>query len=180
LRAGIQRLSDEAQLDGEVRSRLTAIERQAAQASAALRGSLRVLHGPPEQVGLGVALRGHCRAFSERTGIRAQLITLSDLPGLPRAAIVALSDVAREALLNVEKHAHAHHVVVSVFALRDGVSVTISDDGTGLDADHVGSDGLGLASMSERIGRVGGTFDIRPNGDNGSGVTVQAWIPALL
>jgi signal transduction histidine kinase len=180
LRAGIQRLSDEAQLDGEVRSRLTAIEQQAAQASAALRGSLRVLHAPPEQVALGVALRGHCRAFSERTGIPAQLITLSDLPGLPRAAIVALSDVAREALLNVEKHAHAHHVVVSVFALRDGVSVTISDDGTGLDADHVGSDGLGLASMSERIGRVGGTFDIRPNGDNGSGVTVQAWIPALL
>jgi signal transduction histidine kinase len=176
LRAGIQRLSDEPQLDGEVRSRLTAIEEQAAQASAALRGSLRVLHAPPELVALGVALRGHTRAFSERTGIPAQLVTLSDLPALPRAAIVALADVTREALLNVEKHAHAHHVVVSVFALRDGVSVTICDDGTGLDADHMYSDGLGLTSMSERTGRVGGTFDIRPNGD--SGVLVQAWVPA--
>jgi signal transduction histidine kinase len=178
LRAGIQRLSDEPQLDGEVRSRLTAIEEQAAQASAALRGSLRVLHAPPEQVALGVALRGHCRAFSERTGTPAQLITLSDLPTLPRAAIVALADVAREALLNVEKHAHAHHVVVSVFALRDGVSVTICDDGTGLEAGHTRSDGLGLTSMAERIGRVGGRFDIRPNGDSGSGVMVQAWVPA--
>jgi signal transduction histidine kinase len=178
LRAGIHRLSDEPELDVEVRSRLSAIEEQAAYASAALRGSLRVLHAPPEQVALGVAVRGHCRAFSDRTGTSAQMITLNDLPALPREAIVALADITREALLNVEKHARAHHVVVTVFAVRDGVSVTVSDDGIGLNADYARRDGLGLASMSERVGRVGGTLDIRPNNDNGTGVTVQAWVPA--
>jgi signal transduction histidine kinase len=177
LRAGIQRLGDETKLDVEVRSRLSVIEQQAAQASEALRGSLRVLHAPPEQVALGVALRGHCRAFSDRTGIAAQLITLSDLPALPRAQIAALADVTREALLNVEKHARAHHVVVTVFAIRDGVAVAISDDGVGLKADYARRDGLGLTSISERIGRVGGTLGIEPNEDNGDGVTVQAWVP---
>jgi signal transduction histidine kinase len=137
---------------------------------------LRVLHAPPEQVALGVALREHCRAFSDRTGVAAQMISLSDLPVLPRAQLVALADTVREALLNVEKHAGAHHVVVSVFAVRGGVSVAVSDDGVGLSANYAHHDGLGLTSMSERIGRVGGTLSIEPNDDNG--VTVQAWVPA--
>jgi signal transduction histidine kinase len=177
VRAGIHRLAEEPELDGQVRTRLSAIEQHAAQASEALRGSLHLLHAPPEQVALGVALRGHCRAFTDRTGIAADLITLTELPVLPCAGIVALADTAREALLNVEKHARAQHVVVSVFAIRDGVSVAVSDDGTGLDADYARRDGLGLASMCERISRVGGTLSIGPNEDNGNGVTVQAWVP---
>jgi signal transduction histidine kinase len=177
MRAGIQRLANEPQLDVQVRARLSAIEQQAAQAAAALRGSLHVLHAPPEEVALGVALRGHCRAFSDRTGIGAQIITLSDLPALPRARIIALADATREALVNIEKHARAHHVVVTVFAIRDGVSVAISDDGVGLKADCVGREGLGLASISERISRVGGTLSIGPNEEDGDGVTVQAWVP---
>jgi signal transduction histidine kinase len=177
LRAGIQRLSDEPHLDRQVRDRLSAIEQQATQASAALRGSLRVLHAPPEEVALGVALRGHCRAFSDRTGVPAQMITLSDLPVLSCASIVALADTTREALLNVEKHARAQHVVVTAFTCGDGVTVAVSDDGVGLRAGYEGRAGLGLASMSERIGRVGGTLRIGPNEDNGGGVTVQAWVP---
>jgi signal transduction histidine kinase len=183
LRAGIQRLGDEPQLDAPVRTRLSAIEQQAAQASAALRGSLRILHAPPEQVALGVALRGHCRAFSDRTGVPTRVITLNELPTMPRAAIVALADAAREALLNVEKHACAQHVVVTVFANRGGVSVAISDDGVGLCPDREPRDGLGLASVAERIARVGGTLRVGPNEDNGpneddgDGVTVHAWVP---
>jgi signal transduction histidine kinase len=178
LRAGIHRLGDERELDAQVRARLSAIEQQAAQVSEALRGSLRILHAPPEQVALGVAVRGHCRAFTDRTGIPAEMITLTELPVLPCARIGALADTVREALVNVEKHARAQHVVVSVFANRDGVSVAVSDDGVGLAADHAQRDGLGLASISERIGRVGGTVSIGPNEDNGNGVIVQAWVPA--
>ena len=105
-------------LDDEVRARLSAIEQQAGEAAAALRGSLRVLSAPPEQVALGVALREHCRAFQDRTGVDARMITLTELPPLPASRVTALADAAREALLNVEKHARAQSVVVSVFALR--------------------------------------------------------------
>jgi signal transduction histidine kinase len=175
LRAGIQRLGDEPRLDEHVRARLTSIKEQAVEASEALRGSLRVLSAPPEQVALGVALREHCTAFQERTRVAARLITLSELPALPRAHITALADATREALLNIEKHANAHSVVVSVFCLRDGVAVTISDDGVGLGEEYLGRAGLGLASMTERLARVGGSATIGPNDD--SGVTVQAWVP---
>jgi signal transduction histidine kinase len=159
-----------------VRSRLSAIEQQAVEASAALRGSLRVLSAPPEEVALCVALREHTRAFADRTGVNARMITLTELPTLQQSRAAALADATREALLNVEKHARAQSVVVSVFALRGGVTVTVTDDGVGLDADQARDDGLGLASISERVARVGGTVTIGRNDDGGA--TFQAWAPA--
>jgi signal transduction histidine kinase len=174
LGAGIRRLGAEPGLDEEVRSRLWTIEQQATEAAAALRGSLRVLSAPPEQVALGVAVREHCRAFQERTSIPARTIALTELPPLSPSRITALADAAREGLLNVEKHAGAQSVVVSIFATRDGVAVTVSDDGVGLP--ETGAEpGLGLASVCERLARVGGSVTVSPNDDGG--VTVQAWIP---
>jgi signal transduction histidine kinase len=175
LGAGIRRLGDEPGLDAVVRARLTAIEEQAMEASVALRGSLRVLSAPPGEVALGVALREHCKAFADRTGTGARMITLTELPVLPASRIRALADAAREALLNVEKHARAQSVVVSVFALRDGVAVTVSDDGVGFTG-HGAGNGLGLPATGDRLARVGGTLTVTRNDDDG--VTVQAWVPA--
>ncbi|WP_374582604.1 sensor histidine kinase, partial [Frankia sp. CiP3] len=163
-------------LDQDVRTRLSTIEQQAAETTAALRDSLRVLSAPPEQVALGVALREHCRAFSDRTTITAQVITLTELPTLPRSHIQALADAVREALLNVEKHARAHSVVISIFTLRGGVAVMVSDDGVGLGDGHTRDTGLGLASAFDRLARIGGSLAVAPNDDDG--VTVQAWVPA--
>jgi signal transduction histidine kinase len=177
LRSGIQRLSDEPQLDAVARTRLSAIEQQAMEASAALRATLRVLHAPPANVELGVAVREHCRAFSDRTGIIAPMIVLNDLPPLVSEQGVVLADAAREALLNVEKYAQAHSVVVTVAAIRGGVALTVSDDGVGLGAGYTRGSGLGLASMSERLARVGGTCTVEPNEDDEAGVTVRAWVP---
>jgi len=176
LHAGVQRLADEPKLDEQVRARLSVIEQQAVEAGAALRRSLSVLVAPPEQVALGVALREHCRAFADRTGVTARLLTLTELPTLRASRAAALSDAAREALLNAEKHAKAQSVVVSVFALRDGVAVAVSDDSVGLDNGYGPPDGLGLAAMSERVARVGGTVTLGRNDEDG--VTVQAWVPA--
>lgn len=174
--AGIRALIDDLPSTDALQTRLGDIEQQAAEAAAALRGSLHALSAPPEQVSLGVALRGDCRAFEERTGIVARLITVTELPAMSSACVGALSGTAREALLNVEKHAKARSVVLSVFAVSGGVTVRISDDGVGLPTAGRGSEGLGMSTMSERLARVGGRLDIGGNEDGG--VTVQAWVPA--
>jgi signal transduction histidine kinase len=174
--ASIRRLGDEPSLDNLVRSRLAVIEEQAMEAAAALRGSLRVLSAPPEQVSLGVALREHCRAFEDRTGTTTRMITLTDLSPLPSSRRAALADAVREALLNVEKHAQAKSVVVTVFAVRDGVAVTVSDDGVGLYGNVISRAGLGLQAVSDRLARLAGTLTVATNDDGG--VTVQAWVPS--
>jgi signal transduction histidine kinase len=175
LGAGIRRLGAEPGLDPEVRTRVSAMEQQAVEAAAALRGSLRVLSATPEQVALGVALREHCRAFQDRSGITTRMIVLTELPTLPASRISALADAAREALLNAEKHAEARSVVVSVFAMRDGLAISVSDDGVGLADDYLGRAGLGLTSITDRLARVGGGMTIGRNEDGG--VTIQAWVP---
>jgi signal transduction histidine kinase len=181
LGANVRRLGGEIDLDPDIRTRLAAIEQQVAEASAALRGSLRALHAPPDQVALPVALREHCRAFADRTGIPARMITLTDLPGLADSRVRALGDTVREALLNVEKHARATSVVVTVFVARGGVAVTVADDGVGLHPDRPvrgaspDRGGLGLDTIAERLARIGGTLNLTP-ADN-AGATLQAWIP---
>ncbi|MGP3922183.1 GAF domain-containing protein [Streptomyces sp. 8N616] len=176
LGTGIRSLAADLPAGDAVSARLGDLEEQAIQAAAALRVSLHALHAPPEEVALGVALRGDCRAFQQRTGVIARLITVTEVPGLPRARIKALTDAAREALLNVEKHARARSVVVSVFRLSGGVCVTIADDGVGPSPAGESSGGIGLSTMSERLERVGGRADVGSNEDGG--VTVQAWVPA--
>jgi signal transduction histidine kinase len=176
LGAGIRSLGADPHLDPELRCRLSSLEQQAVEAAAALRGSLGVLNAPPEQVALGVAIREHCGAFQCRTGIPARLLTLSDLPPLDASRVRVLADAVREGLLNVEKHARAGSVFVSVFAAAGGVGVTVSDDGVGLPEDPSTHAGLGLAATADRLARVGGTLTISPNEDGG--VTFRGWLPS--
>ncbi|HEV2347688.1 MAG TPA: GAF domain-containing protein [Actinocrinis sp.] len=176
LRAGIDRIAGQQHLDESTRDRLAALNRLTHDASAAVHGFTRVLTVPPQQAAIGVALREHCRALTERSGVDARVVVLTELPAMPYSRAGILADAARECLLNVEKHAHAKSVVVSVFAVRDGVGVTLSDDGVGLAENFAEHGGLGLAAMTARLTRAGGTVVIGPNEEGG--VVVQLWVPA--
>ena len=175
LGVGIRRLGAEPGLDHEMRSRLSCLEQDAVEAAAALRRSLRSLSTTPDQVALGVAVREHCRAFEERTGVSTRMIAMSELPVMSASRVAALADAARESLLNAEKHAHATSVAATIFATHDRVALTISDDGVGLPDRAAFESGMGLAAVSERLARVGGAVTISINDDGG--VSVHAWVP---
>jgi signal transduction histidine kinase len=173
--AGVRRLSDDLSHHPDLRARLETIERQAAEAAAVFRESLQALHAPPDAVSLPVALRSDCRSFEERTGTPARLLVLDDLPPLDASRTAALAGVVREALLNVEKHAEAQSVMVSVFRTSDGPTVAVYDDGIGPPDAAAEPSGLGLAAVAERLGRLGGRLTVGRNEDGG--VTVRAWVP---
>jgi signal transduction histidine kinase len=179
--AGVRRLGDELSDAPGLRERLATIERQATEAGAVLRESLKALHAPPDSVALSVALRADCRAFEERTGIPVRFVVLDDPPPLHASRAGALASAVREALLNVEKHAQAHSVLVSVFRnTSGGVTVTVYDDGVGPEATAKAitkeSTGLGIAAVTDRLGRVGGQLVIGRNDDGGT--TIRATVPA--
>lgn len=173
--AGVRKLGDDLAHHPDLQARLGTIERQAAEAAAVFRESLQALHAPPDSLALAVALRADCRAFEERTGIPVRLLVLDDLPPLHSSRTNALAAAVREALLNVEKHAHASSVLVSVFRTRDGATVAVNDDGIGPPANSDGRGGLGLSAATDRLGRVGGYLTIGRNDDGGC--TVRAWVP---
>lgn len=174
--AGVRSASEEAVIDETLRERLLAIERQASEAAVTLRESLRALRTPSEQLALGAAIEAACAAFAERTAVPAKLVMLDVLPPLEKARLQLLLAAAKEGLLNVEKHAHASSVVVTVAMLRGGVAVTVTDDGIGLEPpadDDVR--GFGLEAIGAALAEHGG--DLQVNDDDG-GVSLRAWVPA--
>ncbi|HKF75637.1 MAG TPA: ATP-binding protein [Candidatus Dormibacteraeota bacterium] len=173
--AGARRLGGEPALGAQVRSRLDAIERQAGEASAALRLSLQALSAPPQELALAVALRCDCRSFEERTGLPARVILLTEVPLLRGSVVRALADSVREALLNVEKHSGARSVVVTVSSHRGGVLVVVADDGVGIPSEGIEGRGLGLQAIRDRLARLGGRAAIDPNEDGGA--TLRLWVP---
>lgn len=147
------------------------------QATSELRAQTSSLHQPPDEKALAVALQGDCRDLTARAGVTAELVVLGDLPLLDSARLDALRRTAREALLNVEKHAGAHSVVVSLYRVEDGVGLAVADDGTVGDIASDDPCGLGLRMTAERLERVGGWLSCEGNEEGGG--TVRAWVPAV-
>jgi two-component system NarL family sensor kinase len=78
---------------------------------------------------------------------------------------------AKEALANVEKHAHASHVTVQLIEGRDTTMIKVTDDGSG----SVGLPGLGLTTTKDRLESIGGGIDIADA--KGGGTRFLAWVP---
>jgi LuxR family transcriptional regulator, regulator of acetate metabolism len=175
--AAVGDLRSQAGLSPGLLRRLNVIEEQVSDAASALRQALDVLSETPEDRALLTGVQSACRAFENRTGIPAKLIALGDVPALGAARQQVVQRVAREALLNVEKHANAGSVVVTVAGLDDGVTIAVSDDGNGFPADHDGHTGLGLVSLRDSLAEVGGRLSVVNDEDEGT--TVRAWVPCL-
>jgi signal transduction histidine kinase len=162
--------------DPDMAARLAVLEKRLVEASATLRAAVESLGESPGGDALADAVEGDCHAFEGRTGVSARTIVLGVVPSVDAARRQVLQRVVREALLNVEKHAHAGSVVVTIAGVGDGVSVAVSDDGAGFtpDPDHRG---VGLVSLQESVAQVGGTMSVVCDEDGGT--TVRAWVPQL-
>jgi signal transduction histidine kinase len=126
------------------------------------------------------ALEHYVDEWSERNGIAADL--RADGVDLPHPGTrYELFCIVREALENVERHAHATRVQVRLRDAWPDVVLSVADDGVGLDARGNARDlqvngHYGLVGMAERGERIGATVEIA--GQRGAGTTVTVRLPA--
>ena len=86
--------------------------------------------------------------------------------------------IAQEALNNVVKHAEADGARVAVTESDGLVSVTIEDNGRGIDESGKESGGgFGLVGMRERVALAGGEMEVGPGARGGTRLMV--WLPAV-
>ncbi|HWD01044.1 MAG TPA: ATP-binding protein [Amycolatopsis sp.] len=163
----------------ELMAKLRDVEARIAETAAVFRESLAVLDVVAPKQALTATLRGDCEAFTRRTGVSARCVTLTDLPLLDAGRNGALVAITREALVNVEKHAKASSVVVSVACFDGGVTLAIADDGLGWASEPhpETSGGMGLKACHERVAQLGGTLSVVENEDGG--ITVRTRIPVV-
>ena len=84
--------------------------------------------------------------------------------------------VAREAVNNAIKHGHARQIVIRLSADQRQGSLSICDDGCGIDDTAPGSKGMGLHLMNYRARMVGGSLDVQRVALSG-GTMVTCWFP---
>ena len=130
-----------------------------------------------DDFGLPDTLKWYVRQFSDRTGVRTELVGDRMDDRLPIDVEVCVYRAIQEALTNVSRHAQATACRVFVQRLASSVIVTVEDDGVGLSAPGPGSrarrDGLGLVGIRERVSDLGGTFRIEGQSSNGTRLTIE-------
>ena len=133
-----------------------------------------------DSLGLSACLTEHALEFERRTGLPVITEFSQKFDNMDANAAICLYRIAEESLLNIEKHAGARHVWMTLQEHNGGAHLLIEDDGVGIASDAAAApESVGLISMRERMIARNGTFAAHRR-HAGSGTTVEAWLPAPL
>ncbi|MEV6763325.1 GAF domain-containing sensor histidine kinase [Streptomyces sp. NPDC051105] len=149
----------------------------AAEATEELRAAVVELRPAAlDEDGLVATLRTQVQVLDRAHGARVTFAA-SGFRALPAAQEEALLRVAQEALHNALRHSGAEHVDVTVNRRGGGAVLRVTDDGSGFDPHLTRSAGrhLGLVSMRDRAGGVGGTLTVESA--PGKGTTIEMEVP---
>ena len=91
------------------------------------------------------------------------------------AAAVHLYRIAREAVINANKHAQAREITVELGRWKNGVVLSVSDDGVGMPEKSEKHRGLGFHIMDYRTRSLGGRLEIKSQ--KGGGTRVSCYAP---
>ena len=130
-------------------------------------------------LGLSAAVEWQVAEFVRRTGIVCELIDEPKEVALNDNIATAFFRILQESLSNIVRHAHASRVRVELKMTGNRLSMTVTDNGIGLQSPERGKVGsFGLVGIEERISILGGTFTI--NGSEGGGTIVCISVPLHL
>jgi two-component system NarL family sensor kinase len=153
------------------------------ESAAAVRGSVRTLRSavvgvyPPnlQQSGLPAALAD---LVARLGGQGVQVEVDADGAAFSPETEALLFRAAQEALRNVEEHAHAHHVRVTVRPELDRAVLEVADDGKGIapeDAESARAGGhMGLTILGDLVRDGDGVLTVGPGESGGTVVRVEA------
>ena len=133
---------------------------------------------PVRDAGLAAALGDLVTMFGERTGIPVDYT--SDVPAGSYAdeRAESLFRIAEEALHNVDRHAKATRVTISLRGPSDGngLTMTVADDGVGFDPEAARPGHYGLAGLREQALLIGADLAIRSAPQEGT--TIRVVLPS--
>ena len=131
-----------------------------------------------DNLGLGAAIEWQTSEVCQRAGLRAHISVPEEEPEWPSEVAIALFRIVQEALTNIVRYARARQVWVELTLERQGVRLSIRDDGIGIGAE-VKTEPLshGILGMRERVMGLGGTFRIETPAEGGT--RIEAFVPVV-
>ena len=159
----------------QFRDQVLELEKQSTTIAADLQALSHGLHSSKlELLGLGTAMRSFCEEFSRQQQVRVHFKVHDLAESLPHYISLSLFRVLQEALHNSAKHSGAEHVEVDLWGLHGVVHLRVRDHGVGfnVEASKLGQ-GLGLASMEERLKLVDGELAIESQPNRGTTIDAR-------
>lgn len=130
-----------------------------------------------DDLGLIPALEAFIKDFSKRTSIHVRFTAFPGVEQLNSTKRTVIYRVVQSALSNVDKHAHASAVRVSMKKLDDVVRLEIHDNGKSFEIERVlyakRHRRLGLLGSRERVEMVGGRFGIKSTPKDGTTISAE-------
>jgi two-component system, NarL family, sensor histidine kinase UhpB len=123
-----------------------------------------------DELGLQNALAALADRISEHGKLRVRPNLDGALPDLDAEAELVIYRVAQEALTNVLRHADANEALLTLQCGEDRVTLTVLDDGRGLEGTEAGA---GIQGMRERALLVGGTLSVGDRSEAGTEVRLE-------
>ncbi len=131
--------------------------------------------GALEHVGLIEAVKARAHEVEAESGVAIRVDVAGGWVSPPDDVAMCLYRVAQESLRNIARHSRAREATVAFDRLGNAMTMRITDDGVGFNPLASGHQGLGLASMRERVQMVGGRFEIRSA--PAAGTVAEAVVP---
>lgn len=164
----------------EVRAQAGRVRETIAEGIVEIRGMIGQLRPPALAASeWATTLEQLLHDFESRTGLEVEADVDVDLNHHSDSMRICTYRLIQEALSNVERHSRASRVRIGMNATRQGVFLTVSDDGVGFDPTeylHSVNGHQGLFGMRERAALLAGTFHVESA--PGEGTTVRAYIPS--
>jgi len=170
--------------DEEQRGELTRIRDNIRDVVGSLRQVCSDLRPPTiDNHGLSAAIRSLVSKWTAQTGIVVDLTIDPELGRLPEPIELSVFRIVQEGLRNVQKHADASRVTLSLGRTpKASLQVYLADDGHGLEppidlAALTENNHFGLVGISERVSLMDGTLDFSIPSDGGLELEIEVPSP---
>ena len=127
--------------------------------------------------GLGGLLETICLTTRAKHSIEVLYEEEGEFQKIDEGTTLVLSQIVRELLFNVVKHANASCSAVTLNYAPGEVTITVQDDGGGINVGSVNQAGFGLADARRRVDELGGQFEFGSKDGVGTRVVLQLPIP---
>ena len=88
--------------------------------------------------------------------------------------------IAKEAVSNCVRHAHATQVVIALRHVGTRVQLSIRDNGSGFDVEFGRDKGPGFSRMEERVRKIGGRLNVQSTVGRGTCLTADVYLEPIL
>lgn len=127
-----------------------------------------------QQEGLDIATAIFCDRVRKADTLDINYETVGTIPRFRPSLELAMYRIIQELIHNIVKHAQANEALVQLAYIGDCLSVTVEDNGIGMQEPvHNSKTGMGIKTIQERVRQMGGKFDISSSINNGTSINLE-------